>query len=182
MGRIEVDLKKIKQVSLVNYDDNFDFSVFLKRHCFDKEIDDVVHHLYEEVMTEIDCKSCANCCKQLDILLSKEDIQKLAQGLTMSIEEFEQQYVVKNYLRKGEEFYDGYLFKNKPCIFLKDKLCGCYSFRPEICEAYPSLHKKDISCRLSMVAADSVICPIMFNVLEGLKERYWEEYLNDDVG
>ena len=63
------------------------------------------------------------------------------------------------------------VFKEKPCPFLKNKLCSIYSYRPKDCKSFPHLHKKDFIFRLWGVVENCSFCPIVFNVYEQLKDK-----------
>ena len=177
---IEVDLQKIKKLGYKNEKENWDFSVFLKGSCFDDEFDNIVFTIYQEVVVEIDCKICASCCKELDVLVSEKDVEDISQVLGMSVEDFIQRYAVKNYIIG--EYYDGFILKQKPCVFLKGDRCEYYDFRPNICKVYPSLDRSDVLCRLNGMMMDYSVCPIVFNVYEKLKEHYRAEYLEYKQG
>lgn len=45
------------------------------------KIDSIVNRLYREISLKIDCRTCANCCKEIQPVLEQEDIAKLAEGL-----------------------------------------------------------------------------------------------------
>ncbi|MBW2608683.1 MAG: YkgJ family cysteine cluster protein, partial [Deltaproteobacteria bacterium] len=82
----------------------------------------------------------------------------------------------KRYLANGEEAGE-FIFKEKPCPFLKNNLCSHYNYRPQACRSYPHLHKNNIVFRLIGVIQNSSVCPIVFNVYEYLKAELW--HIND---
>ena len=43
-----------------------------------KNLDDTIHYIHEEVFEDIDCLSCANCCRSLGPRISDRDIEKIA--------------------------------------------------------------------------------------------------------
>ena len=162
---MEIDLKKIKELALKKEKKNWKFRSFLKG-CDDDEVDLIVHRLLKEVSAEIDCTVCGNCCKELQFELLEGDIGKLAEALNIAPEKFQ-----TDYLQEDEE--GDKLFKQSPCPFLCNNKCTQYEFRPETCVSYPHLHKKEFTSRLFGVLQNYSICPIVFNVYEGLKKELW---------
>jgi Fe-S-cluster containining protein len=166
MIAMETDLNKIKKLSKKKEDENWEFRSFLKRCDIpSEEIDSIVHRLYKRISSEIDCKTCANCCKEVQPVLDFGDIEKFSKGLGISISQFENQYLIK------DSESENYTFNKKPCPFLKDNLCSYYAYRPKDCRSYPHLHKPYFIFRLINVIGNYSICPIVFNVYEHLKNE-----------
>ncbi len=165
---VEKDLARIRQLAEKKSGENWEFRAFLKRCCnlSSEEIDRLTHKLYNEIASAIDCKECGNCCRETRPVLNSLDIERLAKELNISVVQFKERY-----LSKCEE--GGLWFKTTPCPFLRDNKCSQYSFRPEVCESFPHLHKKDFTSRLINVVDNYSICPIVFNVYEGLKSKLW---------
>jgi len=164
---METDLQKIKEVSEKKHDENWRFRTFLKG-CSDEHIDTLVHQFYQEVSSNVDCTTCANCCKEIQPTLEQGDIGRFAQGLGMSVAQFTEQYLMED-IQDG--IFEGWTFQHKPCPFLKENICTNYSYRPKACRSYPHLHKPDFTCRLWGVIDNYAICPIVFNVYELLKRE-----------
>ena len=97
--KIETDLKKIKETAQKKEDENWEFCSFLKGYDIEvEELDSIVHRLFELVSMEIDCTACGNCCRDVSPTLGQEDIERLAHGLGTTIDQFRQQFLVKNEL------------------------------------------------------------------------------------
>jgi hypothetical protein len=76
---VETDLKKIKEVVEKKEDENWKFRSFLKGYDIKvEELDSIVHGLFEEVYSQIDCKTCGNCCREISPVLDDEDIERLS--------------------------------------------------------------------------------------------------------
>jgi Fe-S-cluster containining protein len=117
--------------------------------------------LHDGVFKNIDCLDCANCCKKLEPGLETNEIEKLAALNQQSIELFREQCIAYD----GEALY----LQTKPCLFLEDCACRIYEHRPAACAGYPHLHQPDMKFRRSLWE-NYAICPIVFNVLELLKQ------------
>jgi len=156
---METDLQKIKRLGEKRDRENWEFRSFLKFIDLEtEELDSLVHSIYQEVSSQIDCTKCANCCKEMKPALDQSDIQRFSTGIDISINEFR-----KKYIEEGEEKNE-YYFNKKPCPFLKDNLCTNYDFRPEGCRSFPHLDKSEFVTRLWSVVENYSICPIVFNV------------------
>lgn len=163
---METDLNRIKKLSKQKEKENWKFRSFLKRCDIPPEkIDSIVHELYQKVSSEIDCKTCANCCKEILPTLDQKDIKRFSEGLGISAAQFKKQYLVKS------KELGKFTFNQKPCPFLKDNECSQFAYSPEDCKSYPYLHKNDFVFRLINVAHNCSICPIVYNVYESLKDE-----------
>jgi Fe-S-cluster containining protein len=141
--------------------DNIFFKKFL-RGVSSKEVDERIHRLSEMVAAQIDCLACANCCKKLEPGLEPSEIEVLAKARQQEIETFKERYVAYD----GDALY----LKTKPCMFLNECTCTIYEDRPAACAGYPHLNQPDMKFRRTLWENYS-ICPIVFNVLEQLKEE-----------
>jgi Fe-S-cluster containining protein len=162
------DLSIIRIRSKKNEAENWQFRSFLKGTPLpERRIDSLVHSLYRKVSSEIDCRSCANCCRELQPHLDRKDIERLSKPFHLSVAQFQKACLVR-----GEES-KRFVFSRRPCPLLKENLCLYYAYRPEGCVSYPHLHKKDFNSRLINVIESYPVCPIVFNVYESLKNEIW---------
>jgi uncharacterized protein len=139
--------------------ENIFFKKYL-RSVSSAQVDEHIHRLQSTVSEQIDCLTCANCCKKLEPGLEVHEIENLASLKQMEAEDFKHQFVAFD----GEALY----LQTKPCMFLNDCACSIYEQRPAACAGYPHLDQKDMKYRRSLWENYS-ICPIVFNVLELLK-------------
>jgi uncharacterized protein len=166
--KIETDIKVIARLSQQREDTNWAFRSFLKGSGLSvAKLDSRVHGLYKEVSSQIDCTKCGNCCKVIQPNLSATDIKRLARLFESTTAEFRSRFVKENESGEGFSFYD------KPCPFLNNNRCTVYGNRPRDCRSFPHLHKKEFVTRLFQAVYNCAICPIVFNVYEGLKETHW---------
>ncbi|MGB2841011.1 MAG: YkgJ family cysteine cluster protein [Halobacteriota archaeon] len=102
---METNIGKIKKISEEKADENWAFRAYLKEcDVSPGEIDTIVHRLYKEISSKIDCKACANCCKEITPILDEEDIEKLSERLGISNAEFKEEYLVED--EDGFKFND----------------------------------------------------------------------------
>jgi len=163
---METNVRKIRKLSKKKDDENWEFRTFLKG-CDSKQVDSIVHRLYREISSEIDCRTCANCCKKIQPVLDQTDVEKLSKGLGIPVAQFKDRYLVK------DDEHEKYRFNEMPCPFLKGNTCSCHAYRPKDCASYPHLHKKGFVFRLISVVDNCSVCPIVFNVYERLKDEIW---------
>ena len=156
------DLSKIKQIADEKQAENDLFRYFLKQQN-DDVIDSMVQTLTETITPQIDCTQCGNCCKSLMINITKEETIQLSSHLQISETQLIDQYI--------EQSEQGQMIINTiPCHFLKGTTCSIYEQRFTECREFPHLHKPHFTGRLFGTMQYYEICPIIFNVVEKLKE------------
>ncbi|MBU1043613.1 MAG: YkgJ family cysteine cluster protein [Candidatus Omnitrophica bacterium] len=156
---MNIDLYMIAQLAKEKESENLEFYLFLKSNQNSKKIDEIVQRLYSQISKKIDCTNCGNCCKLMDPVFKKEDIERLGPVIAESI---------KKDLRADKK-ENGFIFKKSPCAFFKNNKCLQYLSRPAGCRSYPHLHRKNFISRFSKVMESYSICPIVFNLWEQLK-------------
>ncbi|MCX6582506.1 MAG: YkgJ family cysteine cluster protein [Candidatus Aminicenantes bacterium] len=166
--KIVRDINRIKQLTLQKEEEDWGFRSFLKTCGIPaKKIDNIVHRLYDQISSMIDCAACGNCCKEILPVLKDIDIANMAGGSKMNIADFKKKYLVK-----ARETV-GYTFNTNPCPFLVNNRCSMHNFRPDDCRSFPHLHKSDFTSRTISVIHNCSICPIVFNVYEKMKHKIW---------
>ncbi|MCA6473411.1 MAG: YkgJ family cysteine cluster protein [Chitinophagaceae bacterium] len=58
-------------------------------------IDNIVFALQEAVTQQIDCKKCGNCCKSLMIVVTEEELQKVAAKTNTPSDEFKSSFLAE---------------------------------------------------------------------------------------
>ncbi|MFP4016161.1 MAG: YkgJ family cysteine cluster protein [Halanaerobiales bacterium] len=165
---MEIDPEQVKKLAAKKEDENQDFIDYL-RNCDHFKIDDIVHSLSQKHLLLYDCTECANCCKKLIITLSEEEIIEIAEFLAISTDELKNTFVE----RKTAQ---GYVLNGPGCPFLDGNKCMVYGCRPETCSSFPHLHKDNINHRLINIMDNTYICPIVYNIIEELKEELSFKY------
>jgi Fe-S-cluster containining protein len=135
-----------------------------------REIDGIVLALWREVSARIDCTQCANCCRLLKPYLSPQDVKRLSRHLRVSEALFQARYLQP--AREGDE--DGRPFAVRPCPFLRERRCTVYAARHAVCRSYPGLHKPGFVSHATQAFTSCAVCPVVFNVYEGLKRALVE--------
>lgn len=131
-----------------------------------KDLDKVTNQLHDKAFKHIDCLQCANCCATTGPLLKDRDIERLATATKMRPSTF-----TGKYLRIDED--NDYIFKAHPCPFLgDDKHCSVYDSRPKACAEYPHTQQNKVYSKLRITYLNSMICPAVAEVVEGLKKVY----------
>jgi len=118
--------------------------------------------LEKEVWKEVDCISCANCCKTMTPIYTPKDIKRIATHLGMTAVAFK-----KKWLRRERNTGD-WLNKTLPCQFLdlKNNMCSIYDVRPLDCSGFPHLPKKKMVDYLHVHKQNLELCPATFRMVE----------------
>ena len=95
--------------------------------------------LEREVWDEVDCLSCANCCKKMTPTFNNADVKRISAHFGQTVDEFRAKWLVKERAHDGD-----WLNKSQPCQFLnlKNNKCTIYEIRPADCAGFPHLPKR----------------------------------------
>lgn len=131
-----------------------------------KNLDDTVQELHEDTFENIDCLTCANCCKTTSPIFQQGDIERLAKHLRMKTSEFIDMYLHID--------IDGdFVLNAAPCPFLgHDNYCHVYAHRPTACREYPHTNRKRFYQLLDLSLKNTEICPAVYEIMEKLKKVY----------
>jgi uncharacterized protein len=161
---VVTDLVQIRRRAETDRDENLRFRRFLKEHHYPQGL---FRRIAREVEQQIDCKTCANCCREPRVNVSGQDIDSLARYLEMPPEQ-----IVKEYTIVDREDRERILRQTKgACVFLDGNLCMVYEARPRACRDFPYLasDQRSLGGRMSSVCNHASICPIIYNTLESYK-------------
>jgi len=158
-----VDLQEFKNKSEKLKKENQIFLKKLKQQN-PRKLDAAFHELHQNVFEEIDCLTCANCCKTTSPIFKQKDIELLAKKLKYSPSDFIQKYLHVD--------ADGdYVLNNSPCPFLDDEnYCTVYEYRPTACREYPHTNRKKMFQLLDLTYKNTMVCPAVFEIVERLKQ------------
>ena len=128
-------------------------------------LDEIVHELHNEAFETFDCLTCANCCSSISPMITDKDVERLAKPLKLKPSQ-----VIEKYMHLDEDH--DYVFNNAPCPFLMaDNYCSVYEYRPKACREYPHTDRRRFSQLLNLTLKNCEVCPIVFTVVERLKEK-----------
>ena len=116
----------------------------------------------KEVWKEVDCMSCANCCKTMTPTYTPKDIKRIAAQQGMTTIAFKEKWLFKE---KGS---GDWLNKSLPCQFLnlKNNKCTIYEVRPADCSGFPHLSKKRMPDYMHVHKQNLEFCPATFKMVE----------------
>lgn len=158
-----IDTERFRKQNNMQLANNKKYLLSLKKKD-PRKVDDLFHQLHEEVFEEIDCLTCANCCKTTSPIFYDADIERLAKHLRMKPVEFADQYL------KVDEDGDQVL-KTAPCPFLGyDNYCSVYESRPKACREYPHTDRKKMVQIMELTHKNTQVCPAVFGIVERLKK------------
>jgi Fe-S-cluster containining protein len=159
---MEMDLSKFKKQAEIKSKENKKFlSGLKKKHA--RELDNQFHSLHEEVFEEVDCLTCANCCKTTSPIFYQTDIERASKALRIKPGQF-----VEQYLRIDED--KDFVLKTSPCPFLgNENYCKIYEDRPKACREYPHTNRKKMVQVLDLDYKNTMVCPAVLEIVERLK-------------
>jgi Fe-S-cluster containining protein len=158
---VDLEIIKTKANELVHENDKF--QAFL-REIDSNQLDKHVFKLSEAISPKISCTSCGNCCKSLMVNIDEDEANLLSAHLGKNRVDFDEAYI-----SRGES---GRMVINAiPCHFLVENSCSVYEYRFAGCREFPAFHVPDFNKRLFTTYMHYDRCPIIFNVIETLKDE-----------
>ena len=129
------------------------------------EIDLLFQRADHDVFEEINCLSCANCCKTVGPLFTDKDIERISKSMKLKPGLF-----TEKFLRLDED--GDYVLKSLPCIFLgEDNYCSIYEIRPKACKEYPHTGMKGQKKLLKLHLKNHQLCPAVNEVFNRLIDK-----------
>ncbi|MDY3318886.1 YkgJ family cysteine cluster protein [Riemerella anatipestifer] len=130
-----------------------------------KNLDYLTQEIHDEAFDEIDCLSCANCCKTTGPLFTTQDIERISKFLRLKPTQFEEKY-----LRIDED--NDWVLQQLPCPFLfSDNTCMIYEVRPKACREFPHTDRKKVYQINHLTIKNIEICPAAFKWIEKMREK-----------
>ena len=130
-------------------------------------LDDLAEQLNEEVWQEVDCLSCANCCKTMTPTFTYKDIRRIAKHLDMRPKDFKERWL--KYEKKDKDWVN----VKQPCQFLDltTNMCSIYEVRPDDCAKFPHLTKKKMIDFIHVHQQNIAYCPATYKMVEKMMEK-----------
>lgn len=158
-----MDMLRFSERSKKVSNENKKFLTSLKKKD-SRVVDEAFHTTHEAVFEEVDCLTCANCCKTTSPIFYESDIERAAKHLKIKPGDF-----VQHYLRIDED--KDYVLKTSPCAFLgEDNYCSIYESRPKACREYPHTDRKKMAQIMELTHKNTLVCPAVFEMVERLKK------------
>ncbi|TAG12790.1 MAG: YkgJ family cysteine cluster protein [Sphingobacteriia bacterium] len=118
--------------------------------------------LHEAAFEQIDCLTCANCCKNYSPRFKMPDIKRISKHLGLKETAF-----IDRYLSLDSD--GDYVAKSAPCPFLgTDNFCTIYDKRPSDCQRFPYTDEDVFLKRPLITLKNTSFCPAAFYVIEKL--------------
>lgn len=114
------------------------------------------------VWKEVDCLTCANCCKTMSPTYTAADIKRISAHFKMTVPEFKKKYLYKDKI-EGD-----WMNVKQPCQFLdiKDNKCSIYEIRPTDCSGFPHHNKKRMTDYTHVYKQNVEYCPATYKWVE----------------
>lgn len=118
----------------------------------------------KEVWAQVNCLSCANCCKMMSPTYTFADIKRIAAHLGMRPKDFKEKWL---YFDRKE---NDWMNKSLPCQFLdlQSNMCTIYEVRPADCAGFPHLIKKPVTDYMYIHKQNIEYCPATLLFVEKL--------------
>lgn len=144
--------------------ENMRFRVFLKNNANPDELDRQFLALHNELFAGYDCCKCNNCCRKYSTIVQEEEIGAIATFLGVTRQAFMEEFLTQT--------NEGYEIK-VPCSFLNENgECAIQTCKPSECRNFPHTNKPERLWSLLGVLEFAEVCPIVFEILERLKDIY----------
>jgi len=145
------------------------FRLFLSRlqKQSPRGLDKIAETVNKEVWREVDCLTCANCCKTMSPTYNRKDIQRISAHLGMKPSELKEKWLVQD--------IDGdWLNQSEPCQFLdlKTNMCSIYEVRPDDCAGFPHITKKKMVDYMHVHKQNVEYCPATYKMVEKMKHLF----------
>ncbi len=129
-------------------------------------IDKLTKEIEPEVWAEINCTTCANCCKKMTPTFTTKDLKRVAAHFNETVEEFKEKWLRKE--RNGD-----WVNVTQPCQFLnmQTNMCNIYEVRPADCAGFPHLSKRKWEEYAHVHKQNIDYCPATLKMVEKMIGR-----------
>ena len=130
-------------------------------------LDSLAASIDAEVWKEVDCLSCANCCKTMSPTFTTKDTKRIAAHFQITPKEFTAKWL--EYDKKDGDWMN----VNQPCQFLNlsNNMCSIYEVRPADCAGFPHLKKKKMVDYIHVHQQNISYCPATYKMVEKMMDR-----------
>jgi uncharacterized protein len=129
-------------------------------------LDKFVTEADKNIWKEVDCLSCANCCKTMSPTYTKTDVKRISKHLDMTQKAFREKWLYKD--KSGD-----WMNVKQPCQFLdlKTNMCSIYAVRPRDCAGFPHHTKRRMVDYMHMYKQNIEYCPATYKLVEKIMEK-----------
>ena len=129
-------------------------------------IDKLTPIIDAEVWQEVDCITCANCCKVMTPTFTEKDLKRISKHFGQTVDSFKKKWLRKE--RNGD-----WVNVTQPCQFLNltTNMCNIYAVRPDDCAGFPHIKKRKFEDYAHVHKQNIDYCPATFKMVEKLVER-----------
>ena len=133
-----------------------------------KKLDQLTVKVEQEVWQEVNCMTCANCCKSMTPTYKLKDMQRISAHLGMTVREFKNKWL---YQEKGTGYW---LNRRNPCQFLESEtnMCSIYEVRPVDCAGFPHFSRKKMVEFMHVHKQNVEFCPATYRMVEKMMEKF----------
>lgn len=130
-----------------------------------KDLDKLAALVNDRVWEEVDCLTCANCCKTMSPTFTVKDVRRIAAHLEMKPVAFREKYLYQ------EKKDNDWMNTQQPCQFLNltSNMCSIYDVRPADCAGFPHLTKKKMIDYIHVHKQNIQYCPATYKMVEKMK-------------
>ena len=130
-------------------------------------LDKIAFQVDKEVWEEVDCLTCANCCKSMTPTFTKKDISRISAHFNQTQAEFKEKWLYQD--KKGD-----WMNTRTPCQFLEKKtnMCSIYEIRPADCAGFPHLAKKKMVQYIDVHKQNVEYCPATYKMVEKMQTLF----------
>lgn len=157
------DLVQIRRLGEQKRPENERLRQHMKRHGY---VERHLRKIAEDIDEEMDCTTCANCCRQATVRLIERDVERLSKALGIKPARFFEEYA-----EESEE--EGVILRRteQGCVFLTGNHCSVYEDRPTTCLHFPHTVRGEgsLPSRMWQMIDRATYCPIVYNTLEAWK-------------
>lgn len=148
--------------------ENLAFRTFLKIRADSEELDKQFRQLHNDLFQNYDCSRCRHCCKKYAGSIPKEDVERDAEKLGLTVADFKAKY-----LKTEPDVEGNYQTMHVPCDFMDDAgACLLEDCKPDSCKKFPYTDQPDRLHSMYSVLDVASVCPVAFEIVERLKEEY----------
>jgi uncharacterized protein len=129
-------------------------------------LDKFVSEADKNIWKEVDCLSCANCCKTMSPTYTKTDVKRISEHLGMTQKAFREKWLYKD--KTGD-----WMNVKQPCQFLDltTNMCSIYAVRPGDCSGFPHHTKRRMIDYMHVYKQNIEFCPATYKVVQKIMEK-----------